>query len=241
MQGEAGEAAVENRCDKEDEFNCIGVLSCKLSHEINNYLTNAILAVQIMNLKIGHLANDPIVLQNINAIEKSLDLASHAASQLLTINKLTKAGFERIDVNALLKSVIRDLAGVLKDIEVYYELSDIPDVKAHCLALKRILINLLINSIESMPEGKGRITLSTSLLGDKVEIGVHDTGCGIAKEDIPKVFDPFYSTKNKTVRLGLGLAVVHELIKQHDGNVELKSKPNKGTRVTITLPVANIR
>jgi signal transduction histidine kinase len=102
--------------------------------------------------------------------------------------------------------------------------------------MRQVLINLLTNAQEAMPEG-GTITITTDRSPDGrfIEIEVADTGCGIDKSALPKIFDPFYSTKD--LGTGLGLSVIQGIVASHKGTIDVKSKKGEGTTFTIRLPV----
>jgi two-component system sensor histidine kinase HydH len=99
--------------------------------------------------------------------------------------------------------------------------------------LTQALLNLYINAIQAMPDG-GELTISAEETAAGLEIAVSDSGRGIAKEDLNKVFDPYFTTKNTGT--GLGLAVVQKVVEAHGGAIELTSEPGRGTRFTLILP-----
>ncbi len=100
--------------------------------------------------------------------------------------------------------------------------------------IKQVFFNILINAIDAMPNG-GNIYISTKQIkGEKIEITLRDEGSGISKENLKNIFNPFFSTKDKGT--GLGLAISHQIIKNHNGMIEIQSELNRGTSVTIRLP-----
>jgi signal transduction histidine kinase len=123
----------------------------------------------------------------------------------------------------------------------------LPEVYAHGPSLKQALLNLLKNSIEAMPGG-GEITVGTQfhaharvwmgegMRGPVAEVWIQDTGTGIAKEDLPHLFTPFFSTKPKGT--GLGLMMVQRILKEHGGTLKVESKSEKGTILRMFLKLA---
>ena len=97
----------------------------------------------------------------------------------------------------------------------------------------QVLINLYLNAIQAMPDG-GTLTITAELRGDTVQLAVSDTGSGIPKQDITKIFDPYYTTKGSGT--GLGLATVHNIIQSHGGSVDVTSRPGHGTTFTLSFP-----
>src|SRR5262249_25599010 len=110
----------------------------------------------------------------------------------------------------------------------------IPNVEGDYSQLRQALLNLFINALQAMPDG-GVIEVSASVsAAKKIEIVVKDNGCGIAPENISRLFDPYFTTKIHG--FGLGLAVVERIVQEHGGTVQVASQPGKGTSFTITLP-----
>jgi CheY-like chemotaxis protein len=104
--------------------------------------------------------------------------------------------------------------------------------------LREVLVNMVFNAVDAMPEG-GTLTLSSRTVGEQVVITVVDSGVGMYPEVRSRIFDPFFTTKGKA-GLGLGLAVSFGIIRRHSGNIEVESQYGKGTEFRITMPVAKI-
>ncbi len=103
--------------------------------------------------------------------------------------------------------------------------------------MKQVILNLLMNTIQAMPEG-GRLGLSGQVSRDDqwIQLSIQDSGIGIPPEDMNKLFDPFFSTKEGGI--GLGLSIAHRIIDQHHGKIEVESTPGKGTLFTLWLPIS---
>jgi len=104
--------------------------------------------------------------------------------------------------------------------------------------LKQVLLNLVLNAIQAMPSG-GTLELGVEASGDTMTVTVADTGSGIAAELLPKVFEPYVTTKAKG--LGLGLAIARRIIEAHGGTIEAESEPGQRTRFRFTLPLDGTR
>jgi signal transduction histidine kinase len=108
--------------------------------------------------------------------------------------------------------------------------------------MKQVFINLLFNAIQSTP-AKGKISITTRKRSksngstDFIQVEVSDTGVGIPEEDLEKIFTPFFTTKAKEEGSGLGLAMTHQIIEEHEGTIDVQSTINQGTTFTINLPV----
>jgi len=114
---------------------------------------------------------------------------------------------------------------------------DIPDVLADGKLLKVALANIVDNAIEAMPEG-GNLEVAIVPEGDRICLYVKDTGVGIASQDLPHVFDPFFSSKPQAS--GLGLAIARWIIASHKGEIRINSSPLSGTEVWVCLPLARL-
>ncbi len=141
-----------------------------------------------------------------------------------------------------LNTLIEESLGIVKnklaisDIKVERKMDPLPDITADAAQMKQVFINLIINACEAMEKG-GVLTITSR--HDKVRntetVVFSDTGPGISAQDLPRVFDPFYTTKEKGT--GLGLAVVYGIVTRHNGRIEVKSPPEGGTQMVIVLPM----
>jgi signal transduction histidine kinase len=112
---------------------------------------------------------------------------------------------------------------------------NLPPVEADPNQMKQVLLNLVKNGFEALDQG-GAITLSSGADHHQVWFSVHDTGMGIPRDSLEKIFNPFFTTKEKGS--GLGLAVIHKIITDHHGAVAVESTPGQGTSFTVKLPVS---
>ena len=125
-----------------------------------------------------------------------------------------------------------------RDTEVIREYDpDLPEILMDASQIEQVLINIMINASQAMLQG-GELVIGTGVNAsrDRIYIRVKDTGCGIAAEDIEKLFDPFFSTKGHN-GTGLGLSVSYGIIQSHGGEIEVESELGSGTVFTITLPI----
>ena len=104
--------------------------------------------------------------------------------------------------------------------------------------LSQVFINLLMNASQAV-EKNGHVTISTEARDDAVVIKVTDNGCGISQENLPKLFQPFFTTKEVGTGTGLGLAISHGIVENHNGSISVQSAEGEGTAFTILLPLAN--
>ncbi|MBU1638476.1 PAS domain S-box protein, partial [bacterium] len=153
--------------------------------------------------------------------------------------------FSRKDDDALaplnLKEIVENSIRVVNNqlkyhTQVTLEADDIPEVWGQIGGLQQVFSNLLINAAQAI-EDNGKISIRISLEGDTAKIAIEDSGCGIAPENLDRIFEPFYTTKDVGKGTGLGLSIVFDIIKKHNGKITVQSEVGKGTTFTIHLPV----
>jgi len=140
--------------------------------------------------------------------------------------------------------VLAVLSNQLKKQNIHLKQRFNPDIEKVLLdeqKIKQVFMNLLLNSLQAMPDG-GELTVSTDYNSDheSVSITISDTGCGISQEKLGKIFEPFFTTKEQGKGTGLGLSVSYGIIQQHKGQLTVESRENKGTSFSITLPQNSI-
>ena len=139
------------------------------------------------------------------------------------------------EINVIIKETL-NRATVPAGIKVVTELGEnLPQIQADALQMQQVFYNLAVNAIQAMEKG-GVLTVSSCLThGKNIAIAFNDTGCGIPKENLQKIFEPLFSTKTKGT--GLGLSVVASLVEGHGGKIEIKSEVGKGSIFTVILPI----
>jgi PAS domain S-box-containing protein len=216
----------------------IGQLSSGVAHEINNPLG----VIQCYaNLIAKSQPADAQILSDVGIIRKHTEQCRSVVEALLNFSRSAEPRMSRTDINTCIEEVVSVLDIQLqKDrftIERQFD-ATLPPVTVDGNKIKQVLMNLLINASQAMPDG-GRITVRTALAKDgrQLDITIADTGPGISKENISKIFDPFFTTKGPEKGTGLGLSVSYGIIRQHGGRITVDSAPGRGTRFTIRLPI----
>lgn len=126
----------------------------------------------------------------------------------------------------------------VRDIRLIKEYAaDMPNIEAVPDQFKQVILNILQNAEEAIPEGGGRVTITTSAANGQAQIQIKDTGTGIPTHVMKNIFDPFFTTKPSVKGTGLGLSVTYGIIKKHRGEILVDSQPGRGTTFTIYLPV----
>ena len=221
-----------------DKLASIGELSAGIAHEINNPLGIILGYTQLM---MRHEQKDNQRYDDLKTVEKHVRHCKAIVEDLLNFARTSKPRKERLDIHAIVDEVAQFIqqharTGDIR-IEKVYDSAMVPlllDEKK----MKQVLINLVMNAVHAI-EGKGIITVRTKLLedGGRASICIEDTGCGIDEKNQARIFDPFFTTKPTGEGTGLGLSVSYGIIRNHGGEISVKSRPGEGTVFTISLPV----
>ncbi len=223
------------KVQKSEKLALVGQLAAGLAHEIRNPLTSVKGFVQLIQAKKGQETPAfylDIILEELNRIDQIV-------SEMVLLAKPAPLRLSTVNVSHLAQEVVNLLQPQALMQEVFMELNAAPDlveIEGEANQLKQVFINLMKNSIESMPGG-GKVTISLTNHSSKpgVVITVSDTGCGIPSENLNKLGSPFFSTKE--FGTGLGLMVTYRIIQNHHGEVTVTSSCSKGTTFTLTLPL----
>lgn len=217
------------------KLSSLGQLAAGIAHEINNPLTNALLGIQAIKNKLSNGETAKNVVSRLRAVERNIERASLIAQELLKFSHTRGEHFHLLNINNAIKSSLTLLQYKLHDVALTQELASVPDVMGDPVKLEEVFINILSNSIESMPEG-GKLYIGSFSKDGMIEVRITDTGCGISEENQSRVFEPFFTTKDVGSGTGLGLSMSYGIISQHHGFIELTSKPGEGTTATIKIP-----
>ncbi|MGB5080331.1 MAG: ATP-binding protein [Burkholderiales bacterium] len=155
---------------------------------------------------------------------------------LKDFSRLDRSKVTSFDLNEGLNSTLTLARHLLKSVKVERRFGDIPVVVCSPSQVNQVFLNLITNAAQAMEAGNGTITLTTRGEGAGVAVDVADTGKGIPEDVLPKIFDPFFSTKEVGKGTGLGLSVSYKIVEQHGGRIEVQSHPGKGTRFTVWFP-----
>jgi polar amino acid transport system substrate-binding protein len=214
----------------------IGQLAAGIAHELRNPLAIVMNALFDLRQQLG--TPTPGVAEDLHIAEEEIERAQVIIRNLLEFSRTSGAEVEAIDVNDLLQRTVQLLQKYMQNngVQVVTELENIPACAANSNAMRQILLNLLTNAVQAMPDG-GELRLRTGRAGrDRIRLEVEDTGIGISAENLKNVFDPFYTTKAPGQGTGLGLSVVHSVVRRYGGDITVESTPGVGTTFRIELP-----
>jgi PAS domain S-box-containing protein len=241
---------LEDQLRQAQKIESIGYLAGGIAHDFNNLLTPIFGNTEMALLRMKE--TDPNYVE-LNEILETADRARELVRQLLAFGRKQIMKFKIVDINELIKNIKGLLrSSIREDIEIIYSLADEACMlRVDTSQIEQVLMNLCVNAQDAMPDG-GKISIKTSVhllkirandplssyeSGKWVNISVIDTGTGIDKEAQSKIFDPFFTTKEVGKGTGLGLSTVYGIIKQHGGEINLKSSNRKGSSFKIELPL----
>jgi len=221
-----------------EKLTSLGQMAASIAHEINNPLAGVLVYTQLLSKKMaGGTLKEEEALDYLSKMESEVSRCSRIIRNLLDFARQTEPMLRLVDINQVVEKVLTMVGhqAQLQNVEIVKEFSpSLPKVMADFDQLQQIFTNLTLNAIQSMPEG-GRLTLRSSVVDGEVRVDVQDTGCGISKENMGKLFTPFFTTKVKGKGVGLGLAVVHGIIERHKGRIKVQSEVGKGTTFSVYL------
>lgn len=237
--------AAQDNLIRSEKLASIGKLSATVAHEINNPITGVLTYIKLMlrKLRQGSTGEEDIkkYVEYLSIMEKETERTSGIVKNLLDFSRQREPHYKLVDINSLLGDTLMLVGNQinLQGIAVVKSFSTLPATLADADQLKQAFMNIIINACEAMKEGNKVLTMETGFDTAKqdIVISIKDTGTGISQEDINKIFEPFYTTKEKGT--GLGLAVVYGIITKHKGRIDISSKKGEGTVVKLTIPLKN--
>jgi signal transduction histidine kinase len=224
----------------------IGRLAAGASHEILNPLNIISGHIQLLLM---HKDLNPRFMRNLDIMRDQSDRIGKIVKGLLQFSHHPKPRIREVKLRNLIEMVLSmfEHEARFHNIEIIKEIDpNLPSIMGDDERLSQVLFNLLSNSINAMPKG-GTLRISAKTAANEgqlsgksgfIEIRFQDTGCGIAEENIDKIFDPFFTLKEDRNGIGLGLSLSYGIVREHGGTISVESKVNEGTSFTIYLPIA---
>jgi len=215
----------------------LGQMAAGLAHELRNPMASVLGAAGILR---RNTCLEPKYTECLEIITKESQRLNRLLTDFLDFARPRSPRYQTIEVESLIDLAIRvaghgpgrDAITLRKEIA-----SDLPPVEADPELLEQMLLNLIINAIQSMPAG-GEVVVSAALRDGKILIRVRDQGCGISPENRDKIFDPFFTTKDGGT--GLGLSVTHQIVEQHGGILTAAANTDLGMTFSALLPTRQV-
>lgn len=250
--------ATQARLVQHAKMAALGQLVAGVAHEINTPLAavvsnNDLFLRCFQRLKSAlagsALAEEPVIARDLLAVEELSEVTRAACARitgivrtLRTFARLDEAEVKAVDLHEGLESTLVLIAHLLKGgIRLERRYGALPRVECHSNQVNQVFMNLLVNACQAMGD-RGTLTLTTRALGsDAVEIKVADTGVGIPRDKLERIFDPGFTTKGAPLGTGLGLSIVFQIVEGHGGEIHVESEVGRGTEFTLRLPVKHLR
>ena len=219
-------------------------MSSSVAHEINNPLSGILTYTKLVQKQLNKLlpkkATEEPVFNYLKVIEKETKRCGDIVKGLLEFSRKDLHDLEARHLHKILEEAYSLMAHQMKitDINFCTDFSAKSDlILCSENQIKQACIAILLNAFESVVDS-GEICMKTSNPDeDNIKLEITDNGSGIAPEDVPHIFEPFFSTKQKASGIGLGLAIVHGIVQNHNGKIEVDSKVGEGTTISIILPL----
>jgi len=214
---------------KSERLSAIGELSGRLAHDLRNPLSVMKMSVDLLKQNSNDSKiSDPVVTKRIDLIEKSIDRISHQVDDVLGYVRNSPLKLNNVSISELVETSIQKI-NIPNDVDLKIYSKEL-NIDCDPIKLEAVFINLVVNSIQALPEG-GKIEIQISDEDNMVVLKFIDSGEGISEDNIGKVFEPLFTTKQEGT--GLGLASCRNIVEQHQGEISVKNNP---TTFTIRLP-----
>lgn len=236
--------AAQNELMHIERLASLGKLSSSVAHEINNPLSGILVYTKLVHKQLSNPEITPekkvLMLKHLKLIENETKRCGDIVKGLLDFSKKDQEDFEPLHLNEILSETCDLMSHSIKIANVgfvkeFLAKSDL--VYCSSNQVKQACMAILVNSTDAVTENGEIILRSSNPDKDTILIEFIDNGIGIAAEDIPHIFEPFFSTKQEVHGIGLGLSIAHGIIQNHKGKIQVKSEPGNGTTISITLPL----
>lgn len=229
---------LEAQLVRAEKLSTVGVLAAGIAHEIGTPLGVVRGRAEYI---LGKTQDESSHAKGLRVIIDQIDRVSRIIQELLDFSRTEAVSTTRVPLAPVLAKIQELLRAEITSRQITWDVdvpADLPALAADPDRLEQVLVNLLVNARDALEGCDTRQIVVRAEAGDgEVCVSVQDTGKGIAADDLPKIFDPFYSTKKRGQGTGLGLAVVAQIVRSHRGRIEVSSEPEVGTRFDIHWPV----
>lgn len=247
---------LDARLELAERLASIGTVAAGVAHEVNNPLTVVAMNVEFVREELDRWLADlppaPLSPQTAANVTRALEDVAAAASRvgqivadLKVFSQPAPSQSRSVDVERAIEWAVRATAHEFRGrAKLELRLERVPPVAGSDVRIGQVLVNLLVNAAQSMPPGFAdthTVTVSASVApGDRVAIGVADTGRGIPADVLPHIFDPFFTTRHDRGGTGLGLAICHSIVSSLGGDIRVESQEGRGTTFQLLLPIASV-
>jgi two-component system, NtrC family, sensor histidine kinase HydH len=230
--------SLEKQLVRAEKLITVGILTAGLAHEIGTPLGIIRGRAELLLSKL----KDPAIARDVESVVQQIDQISSTIRQVLDFARTQPVERKSVDVIKAVDAALSMLDWRLRQKALFVRVdveSSVPAISADPDQLQQVLVNLLLNACDACDSG-GSITVRVRFASheNQVTVEIQDDGCGIAEEDLNAVFDPYFTTKKRGEGTGLGLPVAAGIVRNHQGEIALRSQKGEGTTVVVTWPVA---
>jgi two-component system, NtrC family, sensor kinase len=239
--------AAQNELIHIERIASLGKLSSSVAHELNNPLSGILIYTKLIHKQLSnqelYASKRESVLKHLKLIENETKRCGEIVKGLLDFSRKEQEDFEEKHLHTILQETYELMTHPVTIANIRFSTdfratSDLVFCSPN--QIKQACVAIIVNATEAISENGEIILRTENTETGSIRIDISDNGIGIAEDDIPHIFEPFFSTKRDTSGIGLGLAIVHGIIKSHNGKIGVKSEPGRGTTISITLPVIMI-
>lgn len=250
LKVEAEHESLQNQLRHAQRMETIGTLAGGIAHDFNNILTPILGYADMIACELPEGAP---IRQDIEQVVKAAYRAKGLVQQILAFSRRDEQAYVPLKIEYLVKEALKLLRSSLPaNVELIHDIKAVGDVLSDATQIHQVVMNLCTNAYQALGRGGGvvevelsEVTLQSGGIGCPSEIAsgryaclsVTDSGLGMDEHTVSKIFEPFFTTKEVGEGTGLGLSVVHGIVTSHRGAIHVESKPGKGTRVTVWLPI----
>lgn len=222
----------QNELIRSERLATIGEFAARIAHEIKNPLSGITVALEVMRNK----SEDSDQHQSISEVLKEVRRLDRILKDLLQLSIPKEMDLRKADPNDIVERSVLVVSPIAeeKGVTIETNLGCTKEFDLDYEKCQQVVINLLINGIDALGTGGGKITVATESANGELHIRVTDTGQGIQPQEMEKVFEPFYTSKKQGT--GLGLAISRRIVEAHDGRISVSSEVGKGSTFTVVLP-----
>ncbi|MDR1931208.1 MAG: PAS domain S-box protein [Spirochaetales bacterium] len=229
----------EARLRRAETLASLTTMTAGVAHEIKNPLGAIGIHIQLIKKALlGKTSIDPgLILKNIDVVSEEVERLNKIVVDFLFAVRPVNIKPERINLNSLMREILDFIKVELTENKIKLEeklTRHLPKIFIDSKAIRQAILNIIKNALAAMPEG-GTLTIATGKKDDCVRLVISDTGMGIAQENLDKIFEPYFTTKE--FGSGLGLTNVFKIIKEHKADISVDSQPGRGASFIISFPV----
>jgi signal transduction histidine kinase len=229
---------LEAEVARRERLSALGDLAATVAHEVRNPLNAVSLGLQRLKGEFRPTTDEEEYAHFIELMRGEVARLNAIVEEFLSLARPLELNPEEVRIDALLRELAAlagsDAAAAKVEIAVAAA-PDLPAARVDRNYFKQVLLNLVLNGVQAMPNG-GTLTLEAKATGGNLIIAVTDTGAGIAKEVLPRIFEPYFTTKTRGS--GLGLAIARRIVEAHGGKLRAESEAGRGSRFEIAIPLA---